>query len=249
MSVYVGIDVHRKRSQVAVVTEDGKVQLNKNVVNGSEPMLRLIGDLPAGTPVAFEAAFGWGWLVELLEDYGFEPHLVHPLRCKAIASARLKNDKVDAAILAQLLRADLLPEAWIAPPKVRQLRALLRHRAGLVRLGTQQRNRIHAVAADHGYDRSASYWTGPGRGWLAELDLPAGVAGDRDRLPGGDRRPGSGDRPDRRRAAPARQRPTPGSRCSGRCPASGSSPRWSWWPRSATSPGSAAPASWPAGPG
>ena len=93
MSVYVGIDVHRKRSQVAVVTEDGKVQLNKNVVNGSEPFLRLIGDLPAGTPVASEAAFGWSWLAELLEDYGFEAHLVHPLRCKAIASARLKNDK------------------------------------------------------------------------------------------------------------------------------------------------------------
>ena len=173
MSVYVGIDVHCKRSQVAVVTEDGTVQLNKNTVNGTEPLLRLIGDLPAGTPVAFEAAFGWGWLVRLLEDYGFEPHLVHPLRCKAIASARLKNDKVDAAILAQLLRADLLPEAWIAPAEVRQLGALLRHRASLVRLGTQQRNRIHAVAADHGYDRSASYWTGPGRGWLAELDLPA----------------------------------------------------------------------------
>ena len=173
MSVYVGIDVHRKQSQVAVVTEDGKVQLNRNVVNGSEPMLRLIGDLPAGTPVAFEAACGWGWLVGLLEDYGFDPHLVHPLRCKAIASARLKNDKVDAAILAQLLRADLLPEAWIAPQPVRQLRALLRHRASLVRLGTQLRNRIHAVAADHGYDRTGSYWTGPGRGWLSELELPA----------------------------------------------------------------------------
>ena len=92
MSVYVGIDVHRKRSQVAVVAEDGTVR-NKNVVNGSEPFLRLIGDLPAGTPVAFEAAFGWGWRAELLEDYGFEAHLVHPLRCKAIASARLKNDK------------------------------------------------------------------------------------------------------------------------------------------------------------
>jgi transposase len=173
MSVYVGIDVHRKRSQVAVVTEDGKVQLNRNVVNGSEPVLKLIGDLPAGTPVAFEAAFGWGWLVELLEDFGFDPHVVHPLRCKAIASARLKNDKVDAAILAQLLRADLLPEAWIAPPQVRQLRALLRHRASLVRLGTGLRNRIHAVVADFGYDRTGSYWTGPGRGWLAELDLPA----------------------------------------------------------------------------
>src|SRR3954447_11709020 len=93
MSVYVGIDVHRKRSQVAVVAEDGKVQLNKNTVNGTEPILRLIGGLPPGTPVAFEAAFGWSWLAELLEDYGFEAHLVHPLWCKAIASARLKNDK------------------------------------------------------------------------------------------------------------------------------------------------------------
>src|SRR5207247_1426521 len=164
MSVYVGIDVHRKRSQVAVVSEDGTVQLNKNVVNGSEPMLRLIGDLPAGTPVAFEAAFGWSWLADLLEDYGFEAHLVHPLRCKAIASARLKNDKVDAATLAQLLRADLLPEAQLAPAEVRQLRALLRHRANLVRLGTQQRNRIHAVVADVGFDRSGSYLSGPGRG-------------------------------------------------------------------------------------
>ena len=173
MSVYVGIDVHRKRSQVAVVAEDGTVQLNKNVVNGSEPFLRLIGDLPAGTPVAFEAAFGWSWLAELLEDYGFEPHLVHPLQCKAIASARLKNDKVDAAILAQLLRADLLPEAWIAPPQVRQLRALLRHRIQLVRLRTLLRNRIHAVLADHGHDRPAGYWSGPGRAWLASLDLPA----------------------------------------------------------------------------
>jgi len=59
------------------------------------------------------------------------------------------------------------------PAKVRQLRALVRHRISLVRLGTQLRNRIHAVAADHGYDRSASYRAGPGRGWLAELDLPA----------------------------------------------------------------------------
>jgi hypothetical protein len=61
MSVYVGIDVHRKRSQVAVVAEDGQVQLNKNVVNGSEPMLRLIGDLPPGTPVAFEAVRALIW--------------------------------------------------------------------------------------------------------------------------------------------------------------------------------------------
>jgi transposase len=173
MSVYVGIDVHRKRSQVAVIDQDGEVLVNRNVNNGVQPILSVIGGLPSGTKAAFEAAFGWGWLVELLEDYGFEPHLVHPLQCKAIASARLKNDKVDAAILAQLLRADLLPEAWIAPPEVRQLRALLRHRVQLVRLRTLLRNRIHAVLADHGHGRPEGCWTGPGREWLASLDLPA----------------------------------------------------------------------------
>src|SRR5215467_11918982 len=174
MSVYVGIDVHRKRSQVAVVGQGGEVLANRNVPNGVGPVLGVIGGLPPGTPVAFEAAFGWGWLVELLEGYGFAPHLVHPLRCKAIASARLKNDKVDAAILAQLLRADLLPEAWIAPPPVRELRALLRHRVHLVRVRTLLRNRIHAIVADHGHDRPRrGYWTGPGRAWLAALDLPA----------------------------------------------------------------------------
>jgi transposase len=173
MSVYVGIDVHRKRSQVAVIDSGGEVLANRNVPNGAVPILGVIGGLPPGTPAAFEAAFGWGWLLELLEDYGFDPHLVHPLQCKAIASARLKNDKVDAAILAQLLRADLLPEAWIAPPAVRQLRALLRHRAQLVRLRTLLRNRIHAVLADHGQDRPSGCWSGPGRGWLASLELPA----------------------------------------------------------------------------
>src|SRR5215470_6862342 len=174
MSVYVGIDVHRKRSQVALIDQAGQVLANRNVPNGAEPILKVIGGLPPGTPAAFEACYGTSWLVELLEDYGFTPHLVHPSRCKAIASARLKNDKVDAAILGQLLRADLLPQAWIAPPPVRALRALLRHRVALVRLRTRLRNRIHAIVADHGHDRPAGgYWSGPGRAWLAALDLPA----------------------------------------------------------------------------
>ena len=161
MSVYVGIDVHRKRSQVAVVAEDGKVQLNKNVVNGSEPMLRLIGDLPSGTPVAFEAAFGGGWLIQLLEDYGFEAHLVHPLRCKAIASAQLKNDKGRCGDPGAAAAGGSAARGVDRPLEVRQLRALLRHRAGLVRLRTQLQNRIHAVAATTAM--TARPATGPAR--------------------------------------------------------------------------------------
>jgi len=109
----------------------------------------------------------------LLEELELEPHLVHPSRCKAIALARLKNDKVDAATLAQLLRADLLPEAWIAPQATRDLRALLRHRATLVRLSTSLKNRVHAVLADRGIGEDRGLWTGSGRAWLAGLKLPA----------------------------------------------------------------------------
>ena len=173
MSVYAGIDVRRRRSQVAVVTGDGTVQLNKNVVNGSGPMLRLTGDLPSGTPVRLRPRWAGAGGRGCWRTTASTRTWCIGCGAKAVASARLKNDKVDAAILAQLLRAGLLPEAGIAPPAVRQLRALRRHRSSLVRLGRQLRNRIHAVAADHGCDREASYWTGPGRGWLAELDLPA----------------------------------------------------------------------------
>jgi transposase len=83
------------------------------------------------------------------------------------------EDRAGAATLAQLLRAGLLPEAWIAPPEVRQLRALLRHRIQLVRLRTLLRNRIHAVLADHGHGRPEGCWSGPGRQWLASVELPA----------------------------------------------------------------------------
>ncbi|MGO9295138.1 MAG: hypothetical protein ACLP52_14905 [Streptosporangiaceae bacterium] len=76
--------------------------------------------------------------------------------------------------MAQLLRAGLLPEAWIAPPEVRQPRALLRYRVALVvRLRALLRNRIHAVLAEHGHDRPGGCWSGPGRPWLASLPLPA----------------------------------------------------------------------------
>jgi transposase len=95
-----------------------------------------------------------------------EPHLVHPSRCKAIASARLKDDKVDARTLAHLLRADLLPEAWLAPQAVRDQRALLRHRAALARVATTLKNRVHAVLADAASaSRNACGPPRAGRGW------------------------------------------------------------------------------------
>jgi transposase len=172
MSIYVGMDIHRKRSQVALLDEGGAQLANRNLPNDPAELTALLGRLDPGTPVAFEAAYGWGWLADLLEELGLEPHLVHPNRCKAIASARLKDDKVDARTLAHLLRTDLLPEAWIAPQAVRDQRALLRHRVALVQVATSLRNRVHAVLADRGIRLEQRLWSVAGRAWLASLALP-----------------------------------------------------------------------------
>lgn len=171
--VYVGMDVHRKRTQVAVLDERGQEMMNRNLPNDPGELAPLLMSLGDDVSVVFEAAYGWGWLADLLGEFEIDTHLAHPKNVKAIASARLKNDKVDARTLAHLLRTDLLPEAWLAPREVRDLRALLRHRARLVRYGTSIKTRIHAVLADQGIRVEVPrLWTGPGRAWLAALDLP-----------------------------------------------------------------------------
>jgi len=69
---------------------------------------------------------------------------------KAIASAKIKNDKVDARILAYILRGDLVAESYVPPKEVRDLRALVRHRASLVRMKTVVKNRVHALLDRYG---------------------------------------------------------------------------------------------------
>lgn len=167
--VYVGMDVHRKRTQVSILDQQGVEVLNRNVPNDPGELTAILGPLEPGTPVVFESGIGWSWLAELLDDLGLETHMAHPLRCRAIASARLKNDKVDARTLAHLMRTDLLPEAWLAPAETRELRALLRHRFRLARLSAHLKNRVHAVLADRGVRVEETLWTKAGRARLAEV--------------------------------------------------------------------------------
>src|SRR5512135_609848 len=83
-------------------------------------------------PLVLEATYGWYGAADALAAAGAEVHLAHPLGVKAFSYRRVKNDVRDAADLADLLRMGRLPEAWIAPPEVRELRELVRHRAKLV---------------------------------------------------------------------------------------------------------------------
>ncbi len=171
---WVGIDLHRRRSQIAIIDEHGELTLQKRIATGRETIRELLGD-PDGAHVALEATYGWEWLAELLEEAGFDVHLAHPLRTRAIAAARVKTDAVDARTLAHLLRTGMLPEAYIAPPELRDLRDLLRHRATLVHLRTSIKNRVHALLARQGIlpERSDLFGTA-GREYLAAVALPDG---------------------------------------------------------------------------
>ena len=80
--VYVGMDVHRKRTQVAVMDERGTEILNRKVPNDPAELTAILGPLDPGTPVVFEAAYGWSWMAELLDDLHLEPHLAHPARAR-----------------------------------------------------------------------------------------------------------------------------------------------------------------------
>jgi transposase len=172
--VYIGIDLHRKRSQVAALDGNGELLFNRRVATRADELFKAIG-AAGGEPVevVFEATFGWGWLADMLAEAGIPTHMAHPLATKAISSARVKNDSVDAKTLAHLLRTNLLPEAWLAPPPAREARRLVRMRAGLVRIRTKLKNQIHAVLGEHGVEVEMSdLFGGAGRRLLAELRLP-----------------------------------------------------------------------------
>jgi transposase len=172
--VYVGVDLHRRVSQVSAMDEKGEVLLTRRIRTEPLEFLRVFGELgPEPMSVAFEATFGWGWFAELLKDAGIAAHMAHPRDTKAIANARVKNDAVDAKTLAHLLRAELLPEAWMAPLEVREARRLVRMRGALVRIRSRLKNQVHAVLADQGVLFPMSDIFGAlGREELARLQLP-----------------------------------------------------------------------------
>src|SRR5438132_2541978 len=172
--VYVGVDLHRKTSHVVALDVGGEVLLSRRIDSRPNELLRVFGELePAPLEVAFEATFGWSWFADLLADAGIPAHMAHPLATKAISSARVKNDSVDAKTLAHLLRSNLLPEAWMAPAEVREARRLVRMRAALMRISSRIRCQVHALLGEHGVVPPATDIFGnAGRVFLQTVRLP-----------------------------------------------------------------------------
>jgi transposase len=146
----VGIDLHRRRSVIVRMTEDGQ-RLDAVRIDNDPVTLGLeIAKAGEAPEVVLEATYGWYWAVDVLHDAGAQVHLAHPLGVKGFAYRRVKNDIRDASDLADLLRMGRLPAAWIAPPPVRRLREAVRHRAKLVALRSGLKAQVHAVLAKNG---------------------------------------------------------------------------------------------------
>ena len=130
---YVGIDLHRRRSVIVRMNDAGEVLAVSKIDNDPVALAMAVAEAGPDPEVALEACYGWYWAADLLQAEGARVHLVHPLGLHW-DTRRVKNDVKDATELANRLRRNDVPEAWIAPPEVRELRELVRYRAKLTAL-------------------------------------------------------------------------------------------------------------------
>jgi transposase len=172
-----GIDLHRRRSVIVPMTDDGRKLETIRITSSPAALRAVIARAGEHPRVVIEATYGWYWAVDVLEEAGAEVHLAHPLGVKAFSCRRVKNER-DAADLADLLRMGRLPEAWIAPPEIRELREISRYRHKLVKLRTSCKDQVHGVLAKLGIPVACTGIFGAwGSTWLDGLNLPQPYAG------------------------------------------------------------------------
>ena len=172
--IHVGVDLHQRFCYMTALEARGKIVQSGPVTNEKVALRRYFRQFRGEqVQVAVEACGFWPAFREVVEPEVERLVLVHPQRVKAIASAKLKNDRVDSATLAHLLRCDLLPESWKADRETQARRQQVRLRATLVRQGTRLKNQVHAVLHQQGQRSPVTDLFGKrGRLWLAGVKLP-----------------------------------------------------------------------------
>lgn len=165
----VALDVHKRFAEVAVHEDGGLRRLGRIETGQLRTFAASLG--PTDHVVLESTAMTWA-IAELLAEHAGRVTVSNPMRTRAIASAKVKTDKIDAKVLAQLGAADFLPEVWAPDEATRALRRRIAHRSSLVRQRTRLRNQIHAVLARNLIDAPFTDVFGQGgRRWLAELEL------------------------------------------------------------------------------
>jgi len=169
----IGLDVHRDFCEVAI--SDGGKARSAGRIATSEKQLRLFaGSLAATDRVVLEATGNALAIARILEPQVAEVVIAHPKQLRAISHAKIKTDKFDARLLAELLAADLIPRVWIGDERTRMRRRLVSRRRGLVKRRTQVKNEIAAVLHRNlkGRPGASDLFSRPGRAWLAGVGLP-----------------------------------------------------------------------------
>jgi transposase len=171
----IGMDVHRSFAQVAVV-EDGLVR-DEGKIGVRPEDLREWAEvfLEPDDEIALEATTNSDAIATMLREVVARVVVSNPRKTRAIAEAKVKTDKVDARILAQLLAADFLPETWVADDQTRRRRRLVARRVHLVKQRTRLKNQVHAILSRNLVPTCphADLFGGVGRHWLARQMLPA----------------------------------------------------------------------------
>jgi transposase len=172
--IHVGVDLHQRFCYMTALEARGKVIEAGPVSNEKQALRRYFRRFRGqSVQVAVEACGFWPGFREVVEPEVKRLVLVHPQRVKAIASAELKNDRVDSATLAHLLRCDLLPESWKADRDTQARRQQVRLRTTLVRQRTRLKNQVHAMLHQQGLRSPVTDLFGrKGRAWLGQVKLP-----------------------------------------------------------------------------
>jgi len=148
-SRYIALDIHKHYCVVAGVDREGQVMLHPVRVEHEDLETWLKKHLRESDQVVIESTTNAWHVYDLLEPLAERVVVANPIKVKQIAQARVKTDIRDTLILARLLAANLVPEVWVPPVHVRQMRQLLSQRRQLVETHTQILNRMHSVAHRH----------------------------------------------------------------------------------------------------
>ncbi len=171
---YAAVDLHLARSLIVREDQAGTELGVERIDNSPMNLAGALADAGPNPEVAIEATYGWYWAVDVLEELGAAVHLVNPSGLgQSWEGRRVKNDYKDCRELIDRMRLHKLPEAWIAPAELRELRELVRYRAKLVNIRTGLKAQVKAVLAKHCLRPPVNeLWGVAGPRWLDEQELP-----------------------------------------------------------------------------
>jgi len=149
---YIGLDVHKKTIAWCIKLADGTLVARGTVKATPAALLEWVRSLRQPWIGVMEATLFTAWIYDFLKPHARRLLVAHPARLEAISSAKKKCDKKDAETMADLLRADLIPEVWMPPAELRHLRDQLRYRTTMVQMATKMKNKISGLLMMNGIE-------------------------------------------------------------------------------------------------